>query len=405
MDSLENRLLLRVAVKIYCFLVFIIAMLIPSRKRLVVFGGFAILKYPRWAEATNSAGYEATCVVPSSFPIYSEEQFTKYWIDFCPPTLPLHLRKLLAPALFTFWLVRNARVVCSPIGGVSFFSWVNLDLLELWILKWKGIKVFSVAGGGDAYMLGYIRNTSLRFALQRSYPNRARIHRRIEKRVRRWEEKSDVFIVSQMFQDGFARNDFMTPHLGVIKPNDIRNIGAGKINKKIMIVHAPNHRDFKGTEFIINAITELSKYVEVDFRMIEKLANVELLKIVSESDLVIDQVIMDGYSNFAIESMSLGIPTIANLGTDSFRLGLARYSFLDECPIISATPETLFETLLFWATNRNLLDKKGIECIEYVKKFHSYDSWAYFWKTLEDIDFDGNALCKMPTRKILGITT
>ena len=246
-------------------------------------------------------------------------------------------------------------------------------------------------------MLGLIKDPSLKFALQMSYPDRSKLHLRIERSVRLWERGADIFVANQMYLDGFARSDFASPHLGAVNVDSFALLRSGnqkaKQKGRLVIGHAPNHRYFKGTNFIENIIEKLQNQgYDLEFKIFEKVKNEDLLKEIVKVDIVVDQLIMPGYTNFAIECMALGIPTIVNMGNEDFRKYFTRYSILASCPLIHSDPETLQDTIkliLEGSINLDLISTSGIE---YVTNFHSYESWVKTWKFWELHDFNGRMM-------------
>ena len=70
---------------------------------MVVFGGFAMIKYARWAEALNQINIKSVTLVPSILHINSRGDWDKIWLDFAPSWIPgRSLRRILAPALAWF---------------------------------------------------------------------------------------------------------------------------------------------------------------------------------------------------------------------------------------------------------------------------------------------------------------
>jgi len=401
--NLQNRgILILLVARTYAIIVFCVSLFVPSKKEVVVFGGFAMIKYARWSEALNQIGINSITLVPSVQAINNDQDWDKTWLSTCPKLIRgRRLRRVLAPAFAWFWVLRHARVTCSPVGGISFFTWVGLDRLEIWLLKKRGIHTVAICGGGDAYALGSIKDSSLRHALQSSYPDRARIHRQITKTVRIWEERADIYVADKMVCDGMARSDLISPHIGVVDPNALKsnsklenNLANGK-KRPVIVLHATNHRYFKGTEFIQEAVASLRKDgYKIDFHLVEGMKNSELLRLVADVDIVIDQIIMPGYANFAIESMALGKSVICNLEPGDFRNLMTRYSFLNKCPAVSASPETVRSVLEELILNPQKRIELGHLGIQYVREYHSYESWQNLWRKFETAKFDGDQIVR-----------
>ena len=198
--------------------------------------------------------------------------------------------------------------------------------------------------------------------------------------------------------DGFARNDYVVPHLGAVdsvyfsEPIDMdeRQFSA---EHPLRVLHSPNHKHFKGTAFLMEAIASLrGKGLHIQLEVTEGIKHDQLLHKIRSADVVVDQLIMHGYSNFAIECMALGKPVICNLEDSSFRTIMNRYSFLRECPILSANPESIAQVLISIYENEIDLVKLRVESREYSLKHHSSSAWISFWKMLEASEYNGDYL-------------
>jgi hypothetical protein len=96
----------------------------------------------------------------------------------------------------------------------------------------------------------------------------------------------------------------------------------------------------------------------------------------------------------AIEGMASGLPVMANLEHEAYTRLFRRYSYLNECPILSTTPETLKENLRVLVTDPALREELGRAGRRYVKKYHSEETARYMfgaiyekvWFGKEDVD-------------------
>ena len=90
--------------------------------------------------------------------------------------------------------------------------------------------------------------------------------------------------------------------------------------------------------------------------------------------------------------MASGLPVLSNLDNEAYTTVFRRYSFLNECPILSTTPETLKENLRILIENPELRDELGRLGRMYVEKYHSYKAAQYMFtnifKKLEGEDID-----------------
>jgi hypothetical protein len=144
-------------------------------------------------------------------------------------------------------------------------------------------------------------------------------------------------------------------------------------NRPVIVVHAPNHRFIKGTDYLIQSIDELkSEGLQVELILIEKKQNTEVKKILEEkADIFFDQLIL-GYAMSAIEAFSVGLPVITNLENDDYVKVFRRYSYLNECPAMSASHETLTDVLRILVTNPGLRKELGEAGRKYAEKYHSF---------------------------------
>jgi endonuclease IV len=80
---------------------------------------------------------------------------------------------------------------------------------------------------------------------------------------------------------------------------------------------------------------------------------------------------------------------------------MGRYSFLDECPLISSTPETLYNTLSVLIKDQKLRDSIGAKSREFANCRHSYRSWQNLWAYFEENDFDGKVISSTPNASFI----
>ncbi|ABW30714.1 glycosyltransferase [Acaryochloris marina] len=216
--------------------------------------------------------------------------------------------------------------------------------------------------------------------LMMSYPEASRLQDDVEKRLHYWCKNADCVNPGMMGPDGFGRWDILRPSSLTIDLNTwlptTRISDADGIKSTVYVAHAPNHRGFKGSEFLIDAIQKLKdEGLKVELILIEKIQNEEVRKIFQgEVDILVEQLIATGHGINAIEGMACALPVISNFEDDDYTLVFRRWSFLDECPIVSASPETIIDQLRKLITRPKLRAKLGESGRRYVEKYHSYDS-------------------------------
>lgn len=267
-----------------------------------------------------------------------------------------------------------------------------LGRFELAWLKFCRKRIIVFPFGFDSYVYSELGDKTLQHALLSSQGSYASENYKIQERKKYFFKYIDVYISS--FQDNFVpRWDFVRPTFLCVDVNKFSP--SNRVEKtKIVVAHAPNHRGFKGTSFIQNAVDELiSEGLNIEFLLLEGVKNDEIAKIYSNKvDILVDQLIFQGYALNAIEAMSSGIAVVSNLeDCDTIRF-FKRYSFLNECPIYSANIENIKQKLKELIINHDLREKLAKKGREYVSRYHSYNAIAADFKFItENID-DRNKL-------------
>lgn len=256
---------------------------------------------------------------------------------------------------------------------------------EAFLFRLAGKKSVLLPYGADAYVYRRVRSTALQHGLQISYPLASRRQRAIAQRVDYWVENADVFIAGIMGADGFGRTDVLLPsklHLDIEAwlPSTRCSDADGRDNT-VYVAHAPNHRGFKGTEFIIAAINQLrAEGLQIELVLIEGMQNTQVREMLrTDIDILVEQVVATGHGLNALEGMASALPVISNLEDDDYLLPMRRWSFFGECPIVSATPEGLVETLRKLVGRPELRAQLGAAGRAYVEKYHGLDSAQYLF--------------------------
>lgn len=145
----------------------------------------------------------------------------------------------------------------------------------------------------------------------------------------------------------------------------------GDAGRPLRIVHAPNHRVFKGTRYLEAAVAELRTEGEsVELVMVERVPNDEALRIYRSADVVFDQCIVGFHGYFALEAMALGKPVMCFIRDPGYLLAP------DECPIINVHVRTLKEDIRRLVRVREQLPVTGRRGREYVQKHFSVAAFA-----------------------------
>lgn len=78
-------------------------------------------------------------------------------------------------------------------------------------------------------------------------------------------------------------------------------------HKPLKVIHAPSKSGIKGSSIIISTIEQLkNEGVEMDFKLIQHVSNKELLKELSEADVLVDELYLHGPGMLGLEGMAAG---------------------------------------------------------------------------------------------------
>jgi glycosyltransferase involved in cell wall biosynthesis len=351
----------------------------------LVWGSTPIISNSYWAKAMRLSGFESETFTTNYYSTINKRsdwdrildtEFKFFW-NFIKPYIA-----------FVTCLVKYDVFFISFDG--FFLGHTMIRKLQASILKLAHKKIVVLPYGGDSYSYQSIRSTSLLHGLMMSYPLASKKQMEIKSNVDYWCEYADVVVPGIMGPDGFGRWDILTPSfinidLELWLPST-RSSTANGITEIVYIAHAPNHRGFKGTEFIISAVESLKKEgLLVELILLEKIQNEEVRNVLSNyTDILVEQLIFTGYALNAIEGLASGVPVISNLVDGSYTLPMRRWSYLNECPIVSATPEDVTDvlrTLVMQPSLRHVLGKAGRE---YAEKYHSLTAAQYMFGEMLD---------------------
>ncbi len=358
--------------------------LFPSQNRRIHFGGCGIINIKSWSEAARIAGFETRTIVWSTPSIYPEDTFDvdlfKRFSSFAG---------VIAPSVFVRSIMRCRLVVCGFDGYILGIT--PLRPIENWLLHLAKCKIIAAPYGGDAYSYSSVRNENLQHALQISYPEMARKQDLVLKRVRKMTKQADFVIPGLMGFDGIGRWDVLTPSALIIDTNQWAPLSKKHDSTEMRIAHAPNHRGFKGTEFLIRAVDELrAEGHNISLRLFESVPNTLVREQLSkEIDVLVEQLIHTGYAMNGVEGLACGVVVVSNLEDDRILTPFRRWSFLSECPIVSASPENIKSQLLELYNNPELRKKISLESREYAIKRHSLLSFSRLITDVHDHLFGG----------------
>lgn len=131
-----------------------------------------------------------------------------------------------------------------------------------------------------------------------------------------------------------------------------------------VIIHAPTHRGFKGSDIIEKTIESLKKDKQLIYINIEGKSHKEALEAYRRADIVIDQILCGVYGNVSVEAMAMGKAVVCYIRPDLIK------TYPDDLPIISANPDTLYPQLKMLVEEPRLRYEIGKAGRNYVERYH-----------------------------------
>jgi hypothetical protein len=240
--------------------------------------------------------------------------------------------------------------------------------VELPLLKLAGKKVVVYPYGGDA-RLASVTRTHGRWHAYTDIPegHEDRNEAGVRKRLAAFGRWADVILGCGDLVETLPRHDGVLPYpidLSGWRPVEAPDDGV------IRVVHSPNHRHYKGTRFLVEAVDRLrDEGLPLELVLIEGMPNDEAHRSYEHSDIVADQFLIGAYALFAIEGMALGKPVLCYLN-ERF---LPHHPEWAACPILNTTPDTIVDNLRLLVLDADLRRELGRRGPAYVEANHGLE--------------------------------
>ena len=357
-------------------------------------GTVPILNFKYWNEAMKLKGFTSSSLMSHFYgSVNKKEDFDLYLDEIKKPFYVRLMLKLSSPftninrIYLMFYIADNFDILNITYEGVVFKD-TRLWSREIDFYKKCGIKIVCLPYGGDYQMYSKLYNKSWHHALLSNYPGGIYNEKRIKEKTDFFVANADCIMSGFQF-DQIARWDILPyaiypMNTSMWKPKELYSDHDG-INEVVNVYHTPNHRSVKGTEFLIDAVKELKEEgLLVDLILLEGVQNDKVRQILHEdADILVEQLIL-GFALSAIEGMATGLPVISNLEEENQTRVFRRFSYLNECPILSSNPERIKEDLKTLVTNPDLRKQLGMAGVKYAKKYHSYTAMGEIFSAIYD---------------------
>ena len=239
-----------------------------------------------------------------------------------------------------------------------------------------GVKIVLLPYGGDVQDMALSHNLNFKHAYSQQYKTTLLRRREVAKRVDYWSRNADHIIAGCEWVDYMHVWDtLMLAHFS-IDTEKWRPTGTPRTTGSFKVLHAPNHRHIKGSQYIIDAVEELrARGMDIELVLLEGVGNDEVRSRMQEVDIVADQLIVGWYAMFALEGMSMEKPVLCYLRDDLKDLYVtAGLVGPDELPIVECRPDTVKETIEELYGKREGLGEIGRRSRAFVERHHSLDA-------------------------------
>lgn len=354
-----------------------------------------------WSEAMKRAGRQSlTFMNYLASAINRVADFDLYFSDvlpeWCVPETTFGRWSFFRRAMAFLHLLQHASVIHVPVSGGPLGVTPMWDM-EADLLHTAGIKIVVMPYGQDYYLYSRLHDSSLRHVQLAHYPTYAWTEAKIAEHLRYWEENADCVICGFMI-DNIARWDVTTFTMFHVDTDlwqaKTAYSDADGRSGPVRIIHTPNHRVCKGSEYVVDAVHQLQKEgLKVELKLIERMQNHEVREAMRQADILAEQFIHPAYSLSGIEGMASGLAVMANLDSEFYTRVYRRFSYLNECPILSTTLETMVDNMRLLVTRPDLRRQLGEAGRLYAVKYHSLEAAAFLFGSVyrkilggEDVD-------------------
>ena len=252
-------------------------------------------------------------------------------------------------------------------GGL--LAWTPSWRMELPLLKLSGKRIVAYPYGSDARLASSTRALGPWNAYT-DVPEgeEDRDEAEVRKRLKAFGRYADVMLGCNDLVTDLPRCDGILPYpFPTEQWQPVEMVDDGVVT----VVHASNHRHFKGTRFVIEAVDRLrAEGLEIELVLVEGMPLEKAREIYERADIVATDFLIGGYALAAIEAMALGKPVIAYM-PERLR---ALHPEWEGVPIVHADPENLVDALRALVLDASLRIELGREGPPYVKRVHGLEA-------------------------------
>lgn len=323
-------------------------------------------------KALELNGWKVETFVSELFHITNEFdiKFNEKWKG-----LPPFIRNYLG----FLWVIRRYRCLYIYFNGSVLAKTRFLWRFEGPLLKLAQVRTVILAYGSDVQEMTRSPNLPFKHVMSKDYPGQSRKRNRISKDIDHWLTYGSHVVGGCEWVDYIPGWDsLMIAHFSIdtAKWKYQETSWAGPAHGPLKLLHAPNHRNIKGTDFLLAAVEELKREgLDIELMLLEKVPNHKIQEVMHSAHVIVDQLVIGWYAMFAIEAMSSGRVVICNLRSDLTNLyEFAGFLAPDEIPLVSSDFKSIKDTIRQLYTNPGKLAELGKRGRKYVEDHHSIES-------------------------------
>lgn len=161
-------------------------------------------------------------------------------------------------------------------------------------------------------------------------------------------------------------------HYWPIDTDKIEYVGVKRDHgRSLRVAHAPNHPEFKGTDYLVSAIERLTREGHaIELVRVTGVSNQRVLELFQQADVIADQFICGFHGYTTLEAMAVGKPVLCYLRDDSMMIDP------QHCPIIQADPDAVYDALKACLDGSYDLAEIGWSGRSYVEHYYSIPAVA-----------------------------
>jgi len=307
-------------------------------------------------------GFSAETFVTSTF--FITQDFDKIFV--------MPLRSFIAFAYAIF----NYRCLFIYFNGGPLRRFPFLKRVEPLLLKIARVKIVVMPYGSDVQYMQFSKNLYFKHCYSKDYPHFLKYNASILGNIHRWTKWGDWIIAGCEWVDYmYYWDSLMISHFSI----DTTYWTPSSISKErsvFRILHAPNHKNIKGTFALQKAVNKLiNDGFNIELVILQGVPNNKIREEMDNVDLVADQFVIGWYAMFAIEAMSMKKPVLCYIREDLLELYI-KSNLLEEgeLPIIQCNILEIEEKIRWATTHIDDLRLIGERGRAFVQKHHSLES-------------------------------